>query len=159
GTEAERVAEPRLVALAYGKGIPLVATNECYFAGAGDYEAHDALLAIAEGRLVSDAERRQVTPEHRYKPHAAMIELFRDIPEAVENTVEIARRCAFRPRSTKPMLPRFTQDGDEAAELRRQAQEGLRKRLSVHGLAPGVSEEDYAARLDFELGVIERMKF
>ncbi len=159
GTEAERVAEPRLIALAYEKGIPLVATNECYFAGAGDYEAHDALLAIAEGRLVSDAERRQVTPEHRFKTRAEMIALFKDIPEAVENTVEIARRCAFRPRSTKPMLPRFTQDGDEAAELRRQAQEGLRKRLSVHGLAPGVSEEDYAARLDFELGVIERMKF
>src|SRR5690606_11018057 len=78
GTEAERIAEPRLVALAYERGAPLVATNECYFATADDYEAHDALLAIAESRLVSEADRRQVTPEHRFKTRAEMIELFRD---------------------------------------------------------------------------------
>ncbi len=159
GLDTETYAERRLVALAYTQDLPLVATNQCYFATAADYEAHDALLAIAEGRLVSDRERRQVTAEHRFKTRAEMIELFSDLPEAVENTVEIARRCAFRPRVTKPILPRYTRDGDEGAELRRQAVEGLKERLSVHGLAPGVSEEDYAARLDFELGVIEGMKF
>ncbi len=159
GLDSERYAEKRLVALAYEHALPLVATNECYFATPADYEAHDALLAIAEGRFVSDGDRRQVTPEHYFKSRADMIALFRDLPEAIENTVEIARRCAFRPQSTKPMLPRFTQDGDEAAELRRQAEAGLKARLSVHGLAEGFTEQDYAARLDFELNVIESMKF
>ncbi len=159
GLPAERQAEPRLIGFAYQNHVPLVATNECYFADASDYDAHDALLAIAESKLVSDPVRRQVTVEHRYKTRAEMIALFRDLPEAVQNTVEIAQRCTYRPRATKPMLPRFARDGDEAAELRRQAHEGLRERLEVHGLAPGMSREDYEKRLDFELDVIVNMKF
>ena len=159
GVPAERQAEPHLIGFAYAHGVPLVATNECYFADASDYDAHDALLAIAEGKLVSDNDRRQVTVEHRFKTRAEMIALFKDLPEAVENTIEIARRCTYRPRATKPMLPRFARDGDEAAELRRQAQEGLRARLDVHGVAPGMSEEDYKKRLAFELDVIVNMKF
>jgi DNA polymerase-3 subunit alpha len=159
GLDTERAAEPRLIALAYEHGVPLVATNQCYFATVADYEAHDALLAIAEGRFVADGERRQVTVEHRFKTRAEMLALFADLPEATANTVEIARRCAYRPRSIKPILPRFTADGDEAAELRRQAHDGLKRRLDVHGLAPGMSHEDYVARLDFELDVIQGMKF
>jgi DNA polymerase-3 subunit alpha len=168
GVDKERRAEAALIDLAYAKGFPLVATNEPYFATSDDYEAHDALLCIAGGRLVAETDRDQLTPDHRFKSRAEMAVLFADIPEALASTVEIAERCAFRPTTRKPILPRFTvgaganaagAENDEAAELRRQAEEGLVKRLVLNGCAPGVSEEDYRERLSFELGVIERMKY
>ncbi|MGE0564561.1 MAG: DNA polymerase III subunit alpha [Pseudolabrys sp.] len=163
GMEAERAAEPALIELAYTNGIPLVATNEPFFAKQSDYEAHDALICIAEGRLVAEADRRQLTPEHRFKSRAEMIALFSDLPEAIASTVEIARRCAFRPKTHKPILPRFaTGEGkaaDESSELRKRAEEGLAKRIAAHGLAPGETAQSYQQRLDFELGVIEGMKY
>ncbi|WP_416192900.1 DNA polymerase III subunit alpha [Nitrobacter sp. TKz-YC01] len=168
GLDKERRVEGALIDLAYAKGLPLVATNEPYFAAAGDYEAHDALLCIAGGRLVAETDREQLTPDHRFKTRAEMAVLFADIPEALSSTIEIAERCAFRPRTRKPILPHFTvasdagaADGknDEAAELRRQAQEGLAKRLAVHGVSTGRTENDYSARLDFELDVITRMNY
>ncbi|MBN9039926.1 MAG: DNA polymerase III subunit alpha [Rhizobiales bacterium 62-47] len=168
GVERERRAEPGLIDLAYAKGLPLVATNEPYFASADDYEAHDALLCIAGGRLLAEADRDQLTPDHRFKTRAEMAVLFADLPEALASTVEIASRCAFRPRTRKPILPHFTVDAntsgadaerEEAAELRRQAEEGLARRLKLHGLSQGASEEDYNARLNFELDVITRMKY
>jgi DNA polymerase-3 subunit alpha len=168
GVEKERRAEGALIDLAYAKGFPLVATNEPYFATADDYEAHDALLCIAGGRLVADTDRDQLTADHRFKTRAEMAVLFADIPEALASTIEIAERCAFRPLTRKPILPRFTvgaganaagAENDEAAELRRQAEAGLVKRLELNGCATGFSEEDYRERLSFELGVIERMKY
>jgi DNA polymerase-3 subunit alpha len=158
----ERATEPQLVDLAYTKGIPLVATNEPFFARADDYEAHDALICIAEGRLLSEADRRHLTPEHRFKTRAEMGKLFADMPEALASTVEIAERCSFRPGTRKPILPAFTvgdEGADEAAELRRQAKHGLDRRIASHGVAPGRSVEDYNERLAFELGVIEGMKY
>ncbi len=107
GMAAERLCEPALIELAYARGLPLVATNEPFFAAREDYEAHDALLCIAEGRLISDGERRQLTAEHRLKTRAEMAALFADLPEALAATVEIAQRCAFRPRTRAPILPRF----------------------------------------------------
>jgi DNA polymerase-3 subunit alpha len=163
--EKERRIEGALIDLAYSKGIPLVATNEPYFATADDYEAHDALLCIAGGRLIAETDREQLTPDHRFKTRAEMAVLFADVPEALASTVEIAERCAFRPVTRKPILPRFSvgagagAESDEAAELRRQAGEGLVKRLLLNGCAPGVTEEAYRERLSFELGVIERMKY
>ena len=164
GRTSERQNEPMLIELAYTKSIPLVATNEPFFAAGSDYEAHDALICIAEGRLVAESERRQLTPEHRFKTRAEMVALFADLPEALASTVEIAERCAFRPRVHDPILPRFSvgEGGgvvDEAAELRAQAAAGLAHRLATSGLAPGVTEDEYRERLDFELGVIERMKY
>jgi DNA polymerase-3 subunit alpha len=168
GIEKERRAEAALIDLAYAKGFPVVATNEPYFATTDDYEAHDALLCIAGGRLIAETDREQLTPDHRFKTRAEMAVLFADVPEALASTIEIAERCSFRPVTRKPILPRFTvgkdanaagAESDEAAELRRQAEEGLVKRLILNGCAPGVSEEDYRERLSFELGVIERMKY
>ncbi|HKA64432.1 MAG TPA: DNA polymerase III subunit alpha, partial [Methyloceanibacter sp.] len=142
----------------------LVATNEPFFAKRDDHEAHDALICIAEGKLVADSERRQLSPDYRFKTRAEMATLFADLPEALASTVEIARRCAFRPTTQAPILPRFSvgdsgEAVDEAAELRRQAEEGLARRLRAHGLAGGRTEEDYRDRLAFELGVIEKMKY
>jgi DNA polymerase-3 subunit alpha len=164
GTAPERLAEAALVELAYGQGIPLVASNEPFFATRDDYEAHDALICIAEGRYVAETDRRQLTAEHRFKSRAEMAALFADLPEALASTVEIAQRCAFRPRMQAPILPRFSvgKDStavDEAEELRRQAQAGLERRLTVHGLAPGRTVEDYRERLAYELGVIASMKY
>src|SRR5947208_4387258 len=168
GIEKERRTEAALIDLAYSKGLPLVATNEPYFASSDDYEAHDALLCIAGGRLIAESDREQLTPDHRFKTRAEMAVLFADIPEALASTVEIAERCSFRPMTRKPILPRFTVGAgtnaadaaaEEAAELRRQAEEGLRNRLRVHGLSQGTTEEDYSARLAFELDVITRMNY
>ncbi|MBW8853971.1 MAG: PHP domain-containing protein, partial [Bradyrhizobium sp.] len=142
GLDKERRIESGLIDIAYAKGLPLVATNEPYFAATDDYEAHDALLCIAGGRLIAETEREQLTPNHRFKTRAEMAVLFADIPEALASTVEIAERCSFRPMTRKPILPFFTvgaaSSSDaaavEAAELKRQAEEGLANRLHVHGL-------------------------
>ena len=162
GTANERMTEAVLIDLAYGKGLPLVAANEPFFATAADYEAHDALICIAEARLLAETDRRQLTAEHRFKSRAEMAALFADLPEALASTVEIAERCAFRPHTRAPILPRFTADDsavDEAAELRRRAAEGLDRRLASAGVAAGHTEAEYRERLAFELDVIERMKY
>jgi DNA polymerase III subunit alpha len=160
----DRPAEAALLEMAYARGIPIVATNEPFFAKREDHEAHDALICIAEGRLIADSERPQLSPEYRFKTRAEMATLFADLPEALASTVEIARRCAFRPTTRAPILPRFStgdsgETVDEAAELHRQAEAGLARRLRLYGIAPGRTEEDYRERLAFELGVIEKMKY
>ena len=163
GLEATGSAEPQLVDLAYRQSLPLVATNEPFFAETRDFEAHDALICIAEGGFVSASDRRQLTPEHRFKSRGEMQKLFADVPEACVSTVEIAQRCAFRPRTRKPILPNFTAIGggliDEVAELRAQAGRGLETRLAAHAPASGLSVEDYRERLAFELDVIVSMNF
>jgi len=164
GMASERTVEPVLIELGYGRGVPLVATNEPFFATREDHEAHDALLCIAEGKLISDGDRRQLTAEHRFKSRAEMAQLFADLPEALAATVEIAERCAFRPVTLAPILPRFSAERgagemDEAQTLRHAAEAGLEQRLKRHGLAHALTTEDYRERLAFELGVIERMKY
>ena len=162
GVAEERQVEPSLIEMADRARLPLVATADPYFASSDDYEAHDALLCIAEGRVVADDDRHRVTPEHRFKTRSEMRALFADLPDAIGNTVEIAMRCSYRPRTRKPILPRFVADADpsaEGAELRRMAEAGLARRLSQHEPAPGFTAEDYRKRLDFEISVIEGMKF
>ena len=169
GIAAERISEAALVELAYTRGLPLVATNEPFFATREDHEAHDALLCIAEGKLVADGERRQFTAEHGFKTRAEMAASFADLPEALAASIEIAERCAFRPRTKAPILPRFTASRGEqeagagaqteADELHRAAHKGLTARLEQHGPAGGHTVEDYQERLFFELGVIIKMNY
>ncbi|EAU45227.1 DNA polymerase III subunit alpha [Salipiger bermudensis] len=154
--EAERLTERGHVEMAYEMGIPLVATNDVYFPKENMYEAHDAMICIAEGAYVDQQEpRRRLTPQHYLKTPQEMATLFADLPEALENTVEIAKRCAFMAYRRDPILPKFADD--EVVELRRQANEGLQKRLSV--IPHAVTVEKYQERLDFELGIIEGMGF
>lgn len=154
--EAEAMSERGHVELAYDLRLPLVATNDVYFPKPEMYEAHDAMICIAEGAYVDQSQpRRRLTPQHYFKSEAEMCALFADLPEALENTVEIARRCAFSAYKRKPILPRFADD--EIEELRRQAWEGLDKRLAVIPMA--ASREEYEARLKFELDIIEKMGF
>ena len=163
GLPEERRLESQLVELAYGRKLRLVATNEPYFASTADHEAHDALICIAEGQVLGTPDRRQLSPEHRFRTRAEMVKLFADLPEATANTVEIARRCSYRPQTRKPILPNYTSlEGtplDAEAALRAEAAIGLAARLAAHGPAPGFDEQDYAARLAFELDVIADMKF
>jgi DNA polymerase-3 subunit alpha len=154
--EAERLSERGHIEMAYAKGLPLVATNDVYFPKAALYEAHDALICIADGAYVDQQEpRRRLTPQHYFKSPQEMVTLFADLPEAIENTVEIAKRCAFKVYKRDPILPKFADD--EVAELRRLAQEGLKARLAV--IPHATSIEDYEKRLEFELGIIEGMGF
>jgi len=154
--EAERTTERGHVELAYARDLPLVATNDVYFPKPAMYEAHDALICIAQGAYVDQSEpRRRLTPQHHFKSPEEMAALFADLPEALENTVEIARRCAFRARTHDPILPRFADN--EVEELRKQAKDGLAARLAVIPHAASVAE--YEERLEFELGIIERMGF
>jgi len=154
--EAEAATERPFVEMAYAMDLPLVATNDVYFPKPDMYEAHDALICIREGAYVDQAEpRRRLTPQHYFKSEAEMAALFADLPEALENTVEIARRCAFKVSKHPPILPRFAED--EVEELRRQARAGLEARLAIIPHAAPV--EEYHKRLDFELGIIEQMGF
>ena len=154
--EAERLSERGFVEMAYAMDLPLVATNDVYFPKSDMYEAHDALICIAEGAYVDQqGPRRRLTAQHYFKSPQEMATLFADLPEAIENTVEIARRCAFRAYKRDPILPKFADD--EVQELRRQAKEGLAARLAV--IPHAATVEDYEKRLDFELGIIEGMGF
>lgn len=160
GIASERDIEGVLIDMAYDRGLPLVATNEPYFAALSDYEAHDALICIAEGAVVGQADRRQLTPEHRFKTRAEMLDLFADLPEATASTVEVAQRCAYRPRTRKPILPGFTVGAlDEASVLVEEAEAGLAARIAARGIAPGMVEQAYHDRLAFELDVIKKMGF
>lgn len=154
--EAERLTETAFLEMAYEMALPLVATNDVFFPKSDMYEAHDALICIAEGAYVDQQEpRRKLTAQHYFKSPQEMIALFADLPEAIENTVEIAQRCAFMAYRRDPILPKFADN--EVEELRRQAHEGLEKRLAV--IPPAVSREDYQKRLEFELDIIEGMGF
>lgn len=155
----EITAEPELLRLAYKHNLPLVATNEPFFVNREMHEAHDALLCIAGGNYVAQDDRRRESAEHYFKSPQEMVELFADLPEAIENTIEIARRCAFYPKKRDPIMPPFTPSSGLSPEdeLRAQAREGLKARLAANGLyAP---EKDYWDRLEFELDIIIKMKF
>jgi len=168
GLEMEDRVEPQFIDLAYAHDIPLVATNECFFATPGMYEAHDVLLCIAQGTTLPQPGRRRVTREHCFKSSAEMRELFADLPEAVDNTLVIARRCSWLLKPIGPIMPAFpTEPGrTEDEEMRVHAREGLKKRLEKQVFKPGMSAEEkaslekqYTDRLEYELDVISNMKF
>ncbi len=168
GVRAEERIEPGLIDLAYAHDVPLVATNDCFFADEGMYQAHDALICIAEKSFVSVHNRRRLTPNHRFKSAAEMVKLFADIPEAIQNTLVIAQRCAFKVEERKPILPRSPKTGERTEEeaLRQLAREGLDKRLEDQVLRPEMTAEQraeitktYKDRLEFELDTIVKMGF
>ena len=168
GVREETAIEPKLLALADAMNLPLVATNEAFFAEEGMYAAHDTLLCIAAGTPVNEPERRRLTPEFRFKTAQEMRAQFADVPEALDNTLVIAERCAVMAETRAPILPHFVSEAgrSEIDELRHRATEGLEKRLADHVLSGGDTEEErtaaaapYRERLDFELGVIESMGY
>ena len=161
GLALERAVEPALLALADEAGLPVVAANDVYFATPEMHEAHDALLCIAEGRLLAEPDRRRVTPEHWFKPPELMRAIFADLPDACDNTLAIARRCAVMAEVRKPELPicpKVQPGMTEAETVRDMAKRGLDARLDAMG-ADAATRETYHKRLDYELGIIEQMGF
>ena len=157
----EQAIEPGLIALADQYRLPLVATNDCMFATPSMHEAQDALLCIAEGRLLSEKDRRRVTPEHWFKPANVMRALFADLPEACDNTLAIARSCAVMAETRKPLLPvcpKVREGASEEQTVRAMATEGLDRRMDDVG-ADAPTRATYRTRLDYELDVIANMGF
>lgn len=168
GLEAEHKTEESFIELAYKYEIPLVATNEAFFFDVDMYEAHDALVCIASGEYVANDNRKKFSPNNRLRSPDEMVELFKDLPEAVESTVAIARRCNYLSEKVDPLLPVFecpegkTQD-EYIDEL---SHSGLKKRLEDHVYFEGMTAEQkaeidktYTERLVYELSVIKKMGF
>src|SRR6202045_436188 len=160
GTPEEARTEPGLVELAYRHDLPLVATNDCYFPDRDFYEAHDALLCVAETTVVADQERKRLTPHHYFRSAEEMRALFADLPEACDNTLVIARRCAFIPQQRQPILPAFPTAGgaDEETALRHAARAGLEEPLRRVETG-GDPAAPHRERLEFELDTIVGMGF
>lgn len=145
--------------------LPLVATHPIQFTSPEDYRAHEARTCIAEGYVLADTRRpRNFTTEQYFKTQAQMATLFADMPEALTNSVEIAKRCNLSLTLGKNYLPKFPTPNNESLNdyLIAEAKRGLVKRLEV--LYPDenirtAKQPDYDSRLDFETGVINQMGF
>ncbi len=168
GLPEEDETEETLLQMSQELDLPLVATNDVFFSTPEMYEAHDALQCIAAGLPLSDTNRKRLTPDHCFKSAEEMVALFVDLPEAIENTVQIAKRCHFRPLPHTPILPRFPTDSErtESEELRHKAQEGLDIRLTNQVYLETDDEatreekrKHYFDRLWYEIDVIEKMGF
>ena len=168
GLAEQAAIESEFIALAYRHDIPLVATNDCHFLTKDMYEAHDALICIAEGSYISQSDRKRLTPEHYFKSSQEMTDLFSDLPEAVRNTAIIAKRCSYLVEGRAPLLPTYTKlQGRHAMQaLRDLASAGLKDRLEQ--IVADAEREDtnqpaftkpYWERLEFELGIIEQTGF
>jgi DNA polymerase-3 subunit alpha len=159
GGAGERAVESHLLAMADAAGLPIVAANDVHFADARMHAAHDALLCIAEGRLLQDPERRRLTPEHWLKPPVAMRAAFADLPEACDNTLAIARMCAVMAETRKPELPvspKVLPGRTEAETIAELAAAGLERRIAK---LPEAEKPRYRERFSYELSVIARMGF
>ncbi|HIV76440.1 MAG TPA: DNA polymerase III subunit alpha [Candidatus Sphingomonas excrementigallinarum] len=160
----EMAAEQELIDLAYDRDLPLVATNPCCFTDSGFRDAHDAMLCIANSTYVEMDDRPKSCPEAWLKPAEVMKQLFADLPEAIDNTLVVAQRCAVMAPWRKPILPSLAGDREgEAAMLRRDATAGLDARLDRIAELEGEGEpgwrEAYHERLKFEVDIIIQMGF
>ena len=168
GTEKERLTEETFIDLAYKYDIPLVATNEVFFLDEDMYEAHDALVCISAGEYVANENRRKFSINNRLRSEAEMVELFSDLPEAVNNTVRIAKLCNYLSKKVDPLLPIFEcPEGKTQDEfITEEAYKGLNERLEKAVYFEGMTAEEkaeiderYYARLEYELSVIKKMGF
>ncbi|NII12339.1 DNA polymerase III subunit alpha [Oleiagrimonas sp. C23AA] len=148
--------------LADALDLPIVASNDVRFLREEDFDAHEARVCIHQGRVLADPKRpRDYSKEQYLKTPEQMAELFADLPEALENTVELAKRCNLELEFGTYYLPDFPvpEGHDLNSFIREEARKGLEERLTVHPLAPGKTREDYDARLERELDVIISMGF
>ncbi|MGR4000712.1 MAG: DNA polymerase III subunit alpha [Alphaproteobacteria bacterium] len=155
----EQDIEPALLDLAFKSNTPIVATNDILFADESFHHAHGVLRCIENNQRISDKDRVRSNPNWRFRSGDEMNHLFADIPEAIANSVVIARRCSFFPKSQEATLPAFlTQERnhEESEELKKQAELGLERRLARETYAP---VEQYQERLRYELDVIKATKY
>ena len=158
GIEDEIKTEPGFLRIARELNIPIVATNDVMFATVSDYEAADALGCVLGQTKVIDPDRHRNSSEQYFKSADEMAEIFSDLPEAIENTVRIAQRCAFYVNvHEKPLLPRFGDDLEaECQMLRDDTMNGLAARIREHNIT---DTAPYYEQAEFELGVIIGMGF
>jgi DNA polymerase III subunit alpha len=160
GDATEQEAEEALIALAYERNLPLVATNPACFAEPDFYEAHDAMLCIADGEYVANEDRRKSSRHAWVKTGRQMAEMFADLPEALANTLVVAQRCGVGSPRRKPILPSIAGDKEgEDAQLIADARAGLELRLATAGINDPEQRKVYFDRLDFEAQVITSMGF
>lgn len=160
GNDVEERAEAALVDLAYVRDIPLVATNPANYAEPHMHKAHDAMLCIAGSTHIDAEDRARSNPESYVKTYHMMDEAFVDLPEAIQNTIVIAQRCAYAPPYRDPILPSLAGDlAGEAALLEADARKGLAARLEPYGELSEEERKTYFDRLDFEVGIINQMGF
>ncbi|MEO6968702.1 MAG: DNA polymerase III subunit alpha [Rhodanobacteraceae bacterium] len=160
--DGEQAFNAQALQLAALCDLPVVAGNDVRFLARDDFEAHEARVCIQQGQQLADPRRaREYSPEQWLKSADAMAELFADIPEALENSVELAKRCNLELAFGKYYLPAFPVPARHTLEswIREQSRAGLETRLGAHGLAGGFDKDDYGKRLDSELDVIVRMGF
>ena len=162
GREGEETWNNAALALGTEANLPVIASNDVRFLKQPDFEAHEARVCINQGRVLADPKRPRDYSEQQYlKSPTEMAELFADIPEALENTIELAKRCNLELTFGTYYLPDFPvpEGHDLASYIRQLAREGLKERLDVAPLADGYTLADYEARLERELDVIIKMGF
>lgn len=168
GYDEEQATEGAFLEMAFKHDIPLVATNDVFFFDESMYEAHDALICIAAGEYVADDTRRKYLPTNHWRSEEEMCELFADIPEAVENTVLIAERCNYLSKKIDPLLPIFICPDNKTQDefITEESYKGLHERMEAQVYTPQTTpeerlalDEEYYARLEYELGVIKKMGF
>ncbi|MAI06447.1 MAG: DNA polymerase III subunit alpha [Alphaproteobacteria bacterium TMED87] len=162
GLDVQKKIEKSLLDLAYSNTIPIVATNEAYFLNKKMFEAHDALLCIGEKKLLSDKDRRRVTLNHSFKTSKEMINVFQDLPEAIENTLNIAKRCNMIVECSEPILPKLPNQSGLSEEqlLRNVSVKGLNDKFKKYEYFNNDNiKSEYSKRLNFELEIIEKMGF
>jgi len=162
GREGEETWNAAALALAAELELPVIASNDVRFLKQDDFESHEARVCIHQGRVLADPKRpRDYSNQQYLKTPTQMAELFADIPEALENTVELAKRCTLELSFGTYYLPNFPvpEGHDLGSYIRELSHEGLKERLATNPLAPGHTLDDYIARLDRELDVIVEMGF
>jgi len=146
--------------------LPIIATNEVYYLDQNMYEAHDALMCIGQKTYVNDVNRLKLSNQHYFKSSDDMIELFKDLPEALENNFNLPYRCAFRPLPSKPILPNISSSDIDANELlKKNSYDGLKEKfkkifkIDKEELDKNNNYQYYKQRLDHEIKIILEMNY
>ncbi len=146
--------------------LPIIASNEIYYLEKEMFEAHDALMCIGEKTYVNDKNRLKLTNQHYFKSSEEMIELFKDLPEALENNFNLPLRCSYKPNYSKPLLPNIsTNDNDANEMLIMESINGLKHKFTTYfNIANDDFENNekfliYKKRLDHEIKIIVEMNY
>ena len=161
GRAKEKELEDFLIDYAYTKNVPLVATNDVCFLKKEHFKSFDALACIRDKEYLTTPNRKRLNQEYYLKSATEMEELFADIPEAIENTENIVKRCNFLVHKRKPTLPHYcNSQEEEALMMERMAKEGMEERFKQINWNKAIhNKEQYWERLNYEIGVIEKMGF
>ncbi|RZI47162.1 DNA polymerase III subunit alpha [Rickettsiales endosymbiont of Peranema trichophorum] len=153
--------ESAVLEIAFNRDIPIVATNDIYFLNVEESKASDVLKCIYQGILLEEMGEQRNNLDNYFRSQEEMNELFWDLPEAIENTINIAKKCVVYCTNKKPRWPSFVLEGEESRTeeeiLTEESRQGLEKRLQA--VKYDVKRDEYYQRLEFELDIIKKMGF